>query len=40
MFLSRAELFHESSWALWFQHAAGLLPASVLRAPADADGAR
>ncbi|EIE23577.1 hypothetical protein COCSUDRAFT_41776 [Coccomyxa subellipsoidea C-169] len=33
MFLSRAELLHESSWALWFQHAAGLLPASALRAP-------
>ena len=31
MFLSKAELFHESSWALWFQHAAGLLPVSVLR---------
>ena len=31
IFLSKAELFHESSWALWFQHAAGLLPVSVLR---------
>ncbi|BDA47491.1 probable glycosyltransferase BC10 at C-terminar half [Coccomyxa sp. Obi] len=32
MFLSKAELFHESSWALWFQHAAGLLPVSALQA--------
>ncbi len=31
MFMSKAELFHESSWALWFQYAAGLLPVSVLR---------
>ncbi|CAL8472071.1 g11613 [Coccomyxa elongata] len=31
MFLSKAELFHESSWALWFQHAAGLLPVSALQ---------
>ncbi len=31
MFLSKAELFHESSWALWFQHAAGLLPVSTLQ---------
>ena len=29
MFMSKAELFHESSWALWFQHAAGLLPLSA-----------
>ena len=39
MFLSKAELFHESSWALWFQHAAGLLPVSVLQA-ASQDGER
>ena len=32
MFMSRGELFHESSWALWFQHAAGLLPVSALQA--------
>ena len=32
MFISRGELFHESSWALWFQHAAGLLPVSALQA--------
>ena len=32
MFMSKAELFHEPSWALWFQYAAGLLPVSVLRA--------
>jgi hypothetical protein len=31
MFLSKAELFHESSWALWFQHAAGLLPIAALK---------
>ena len=31
MFMSKGELFHESSWALWFQHAAGLLPVSALQ---------
>ncbi|KAK9905675.1 hypothetical protein WJX75_004479 [Coccomyxa subellipsoidea] len=38
MFLSKAELFHESSWALWFQHAAGLLPVSSLREDPAGDG--
>lgn len=39
MFLSKAELFHESSWALWFQHAAGLLPIEMLQAQQQDAGA-
>ncbi len=31
LFLSRGELFHEATWALWFRNAAGLLPMSSLR---------
>lgn len=31
LFLSRGELFHEATWALWFRSAAGLLPAASLR---------
>ena len=26
LFLTTGALFHERSWALWFSHAAGLLP--------------
>ena len=31
LFLSRGELFHEATWALWFRNAVGLLPISSLR---------
>jgi hypothetical protein len=32
MFLTRAELYHEASWDLWFRSAAGLLPVAALQA--------
>ena len=37
MFLTKGELFHEASWAIWFQHAAGLYPLDRLL-PATCSG--
>lgn len=31
LFLTVAEIFHEPTWKLWFQEAAGLIPASALK---------
>ena len=32
MFLTRGVLHHEAAWALWFAHARGLLPKTLIRA--------
>ena len=32
MFLTRGALWHEAMWREWFRHAAGLVPADVIRA--------
>lgn len=32
MFLTRGVLHHEAAWALWFAHARGLLPRTLIRA--------
>lgn len=31
LFLTRGALWHEPTWAAWFQYAAGLVPLEVLR---------
>jgi len=37
LFLTTGALYHERSWALWFSHAAGLLPLrSLLDSPGGA----